>query len=248
MNLTRRAILGWAAILFGVAMAVAVVVSTRPPSPAGDVASIESVLRPEPALPSTAPPSQVSTEDPVAAAQNPVPLWQPNEVSVLGETEIQTPRAPVGLTINKLGVDAPVEAYGVDPTSGQMDVPYNVEDVAWYEHGPSPGQPGSAVLAAHVDLYRQGPGVFFNLQNLEPGDRIGVDFDDGSTLGFEVVARDRYDKQELPLDVIFSRSGPPVLTLVTCGGGFDSSTSSYDSNVVVYAVPIPPEGSEGMAQ
>jgi hypothetical protein len=72
---------------------------------------------------------------------------------------------------------------------------------------------------------------------LEEGDRVAVSYDDGSETGFRVVARVTYDKDELPLDVIFSREGPPVLTLITCGGGFNTNIGSYDSNVVVYAVP-----------
>ncbi len=119
-----------------------------------------------------------------------------------------------------------------------MDVPSNVQDVAWYQFGPSPGQAGSAVLAAHVDLASQGAGVFFNLRDLEPGDIVEVDYDDGSRQTFRVEARVRYDKGEIPLDVIFATDGPPVLTLITCGGGFNPSIESYDSNVVVYAYPI----------
>lgn len=53
-----------------------------------------------------------------------------------------------------------------------------------------------------------------------------------------MVARANHLKTELLLDAIFSREGDPVLTLVACGGGFSRSTGSYDSNVVVYAVPV----------
>lgn len=165
-----------------------------------------------------------------------VPLWQPNSGSRLG-TDPQDP-APTMLTIDSLGINAPIGPYGVDASTGQMEVPANVTEVAWYRHGPAPGQPGSAVLAAHVDLEGQGPGVFFDLGQLEPGDDIEVQFSDGTSMRFSVVARQTYQKEELPLRVVFSRAGDPVLTLVTCGGGFDSSASRYDSNVVIYATPI----------
>ena len=112
---------------------------------------------------------------------------------------------------------------------------HNVRDVAWYKYGTAPGRPGSAVFAAHVDLAGQGPGVFFHLDDLEPGDALYVDLDDGTGLIYTVEARTTYSKGSLPLDAIFSGEGPAMLTLVTCGGGFDSSTSRYDSNVVVYA-------------
>lgn len=166
----------------------------------------------------------------------PVATWAINEKTDLSELQTAQAPAPSHVTIDALDVDAPVGAYGVDD-AGLMDVPDNVTEVAWYRHGPSPGEAGSAVLAAHVDLRGQGPGVFFELDQLSIGDRIVVSYRDGSSLDFRVVAHSIYRKDELPLDAIFSRTGSPVLTLVTCGGVFSQTTSSYDSNVVVYAVP-----------
>ena len=191
----------------------------------GDVTSVEAALRPSPttttepptATPSAAPEATTSTEQTVPVVQQISP--------------------PTGLRIKGLDVDAPVDAYGVDANTGQMDVPDNTTDVGWYKFGPLPGESGSAVLAAHVDLAGSGPGVFFDLDTLEAGDPVVVLHEDGTESPFRVVARVTYDKQELPLDVIFSREGPPVLTLITCGGAFNSNISRYDSNVVVYAVP-----------
>ena len=37
--------------------------------------------------------------------------------------------------------------------------------VAWYRYGPTPGAPGSAVLAGHVDWHGV-PGIFFHLSEL----------------------------------------------------------------------------------
>jgi Sortase domain len=206
----------------------------------GDVAAVEQSLR------SPAPPTTEESE-PVATLPEPAPnddelgkprpLWQPNAESLLIASPGSTFPSPVTLRIPDLKVDAPIEAYGVNSRTRQMDVPHNVTDVAWYRFGPTPGQAGSAVLAAHVDLEGQGPGVFFRLGDLEAGDLIEVLYDDGSELAFEVQARALYPKEELPLDAIFSKEGPPVLTLITCGGGFDRDVARYDSNVVVYATP-----------
>jgi LPXTG-site transpeptidase (sortase) family protein len=140
-----------------------------------------------------------------------------------------------------------VGAYGVDD-NGQMDVPDNVIEVGWYKFGPSPGEPGSAVLAAHVDLAGPGRGLFYDLGQVEVGDTVVVTYEDGDERSFQVVARSTYPKSELPLDVIFSRSGDPVLTLVTCGGGFSRSTGRYDSNVVVFAIPSDGDESPPVSQ
>lgn len=206
---------------------------TRPDAVLGDVAAVESALRdtdsavlpgdvdPGGSVPTVAPDltddgSTATTVPPLGAAPD-------------GQ--------PVGLRIEAIDVEAPIAAFGVDRRTGDMAVPSNVTDVAWYEYGPRPGDGGSAVLAAHVDLASQGPGVFFDLSKLEPGDRIVVEYGGGEEVAFRVTARVVYDKDEIPLDVIFSREGPPVLTLITCGGGFNRQVQSYDSNVVVYATP-----------
>lgn len=195
----------------------------------------------------TSTPTPIATPgptEPEATTTTQIPLWQDAIATTGPGSGIEDGPAPVGLRIERLRVDSPVQPYGVNTRSGQMDVPRNVTEVAWYKHGPSPGQPGSAVLAAHVDLSDQGPGVFFNLNKLQPGDQVWVVYDDGTEASFTVSARQVYNKADLPVNAIFSRSGPAVLTLITCGGGFSESAQSYDSNVVVYAVPsdgVPPD-------
>ena len=162
----------------------------------------------------------------------------PVSPGVLPDLPEDDPILPVGLRLSSINVDAPVVPTGVNQRTGQMAVPSNVRDVAWYEFGSVPGERGSAVLAAHVDLASQGPGVFFNLRTVDEGDIVEVEFSDGTVSVFKVEARTVYQKDELPLETIFAREGAPVLTLITCGGGFSESSGSYDSNVVVYAVPI----------
>ena len=228
MAITRRT-LGIGLLAVGLALVAVVAVSVLDnDSTSGDVTAIESTLRPaqpgpvQLGPPPTTTPPQVDDETPSEDTSESPPVTVAN---------------PVGLRIDTLGVDAPIDEYGVNQSTGQMAVPDNVTDVGWYRFGPSPGESGSAVLAAHVDLAGSGPGVFFDLDELEEGDQIVVVHDDGTEAPFRVVARTTYEKEELPLDVIFSREGPPVLTLVTCGGGFNRNISRYDSNVVVYAVP-----------
>jgi hypothetical protein len=46
-----------------------------------------------------------------------------------------------------------------------------------------------------------------------------------------------YPKSSLPVGELFRRGGPPVLTIVTCGGHFDPRARSYADNVTVVAVP-----------
>lgn len=147
---------------------------------------------------------------------------------------------PIGVAIAAIGINAPIVGLGVMPDTRQMEVPENVDEVGWYRHGPSPGRPGSSVLAAHVDMYGEGPGVFFHLDRITRGDRIEVVFDDETTMTFVVTATERVPKGGLDIDSIFASDGQPLLRLVTCGGGFNRTIRSYDDNVVVTAQPEDP--------
>lgn len=214
------------------AVAAVAVLFFAPAVTVGDPSSVEAQLRSPTWQPAVATIEPLTDTDHDGGG-SPVA----NTVQLLEELANPSPALPVRLRVDALGVDAPIDPYGVD-ASGEMDVPANVSDVGWYRFGPVPGERGSAVLAAHVDLAGQGPGVFFGLHSIEPGDRLMITFSDGSEQWFVTTARTTYEKEDLPLDAIFSRAGNPVLTLITCGGGFNRTIQRYDSNVVVYAVPI----------
>jgi sortase (surface protein transpeptidase) len=146
--------------------------------------------------------------------------------------------APSRLTVPALGVDAAVDAVGVDP-DGQMTIPAEVDRVGWYRFGPVPGGGGSAVIAGHVDSRTQGLGAMAPLRETAVGDEVQVTDAAGATTRWRVVSRELISKQVLPLDRLFSRDGPPRLTLITCGGPFLPEFGSYRDNVVVVAEPIP---------
>jgi sortase (surface protein transpeptidase) len=141
---------------------------------------------------------------------------------------------PERLRIDAIGVDAPILPVGV--AGGTTEVPADVDEVGWYRFGGRPGVSGPTLLLAHVSSGTQGPGAFFRLQELAPGDNVIVEMRDGSSSGFRVIARRLYAKEALP-DHLFSRTGPAMLALVTCGGRFSEATGRYEDNVVVYAVP-----------
>lgn len=145
---------------------------------------------------------------------------------------------PVSLAVPALGVEAPVDPVGVEP-DGSMTIPGDGGRVGWYRFGPAPGAPsGSAVLAGHVDTRAGGPGALFRLAELQPGAELVVTSADGAAHRYRVVARETIVKQELPTERLFSRDGPPVLTVITCGGPFRPELRSYRDNVVVVAEPV----------
>jgi sortase (surface protein transpeptidase) len=146
--------------------------------------------------------------------------------------------APARLLIPSLGIDSAVIAEGVE-TTGEMALPEDISQVGWYRYSVAPGSAaGSTVLAGHVDSAVQGEGAMFRLRQAEVGAIVSVLSIDGSQRDYRVVARELFGKSSVPLEDLFARDGQPRLTLITCGGQFDAPTRSYESNIVVTAVPV----------
>src|SRR3989344_5825214 len=74
------------------------------------------------------------------------------------------PVQPSRLLIPSIGVDAHIQSVGLSwRGNGDMGVPTNFTDVAWYNQGPLPGMPGSAVIDGHMDGKNVAQAVFYNL-------------------------------------------------------------------------------------
>jgi sortase (surface protein transpeptidase) len=139
---------------------------------------------------------------------------------------------PVRVVIPAIDVDADLVAVGLNPDES-MEVP-DFGEAGWYEPGPRPGEPGPAVIAAHVDS-DAGPDVFFRLRDLAPGDEITVEHADGARSTFTVRDAEQQHKDDLPVQRIWNDTDATVLRLITCGGEFNEQRRSYESNVIVYA-------------
>jgi len=213
-----------ATAVLGVALAVAAPttwVLTRPAATAG--APVQQSLG--------------APSSPEAASAEPGDLFTVTARPAAPATAEQRP-VPVRLTVPERGVDAVIDAVGVQP-DGQMTLPADVDRVGWYRFGPEPGADGSAVIAGHVDDRVQGLGAMAPLREAEVGDEIVVTGSAGTATRWRVVSRELIQKQALPLERLFARGGPPRLTLITCGGPFLPEIGSYRDNVVVVAEPLP---------
>ena len=181
-------------------------------------------------------PSAAAALPTVAAGSGLVPPTLKTYGAKLSERRLPAARVPVHLRVAAIGVDQAVTAVGV-AADGQLDVPDDAASVSWYRFGSGPTEPGSTVLAGHVD-YGGRQGVFWRLDEVAVGQRIEVTSAAGVD-AFVVTSTRRYAKTALPVDDLFGRQGTSRLILITCGGSFDRSVSSYRDNVVVTAQPIP---------
>ncbi len=155
---------------------------------------------------------------------------------------------PTGLRmiIPKIGVNAPVNVRVVGP-DGAMATPNGKDDVVWYDFqnfgglGGFPGISGfggsNALFSGHVDYHPHYTAVFWYLNELVQGDEIDVQLLDGSYVRYAVDwtqwigDTDSFTQYAL-------KDGSEELTIVTCGGTFNSDTRNYDHRLVVRATRI----------
>jgi Sortase domain len=141
---------------------------------------------------------------------------------------------PVALDVPSIGVHVTGLVDLGLTQAGAMAVPKDAVTAGWYDLGPVPGEPGPAVIAAHVN-YAKVAGVFARLHEVAVGDTATVARADGSTARFTVYRVEHFPKSAFPTAEVYGNTDGPELRLVTCGGEFDPAAHSYKDNVVVFA-------------
>lgn len=143
---------------------------------------------------------------------------------------------PTKLRIPRIDVDTDVTKVG-RASSDQIGVPKgkHINDAAWFDESPTPGQYGASVIVGHIDT-DNGKSVFFRLGELRHGNKIHITRKDGKKVTYVVdKARSYPDRKELPTTKFLGgdvdKSG---LRLVTCTD-FDHKTGHYRGNTIIYA-------------
>ncbi len=179
------------------------------------------LLDPEQSAP---PPSLASQHrtDPGAVYDRPLgtaPTSTASPVPVLAAPPVEPPLRDEAyrLIIDRIGVNAGVFTFGVD-ANRVPEVPLNATDVAWYNFSARPGTGSNAVFAGHVTW--GGPAVFYDLDSLEPGDKIVLRGDDGTELGYVVSETFLVDATDPNSLAVMSATSNDVITIITCGGSF----------------------------
>jgi LPXTG-site transpeptidase (sortase) family protein len=178
--------------------------------------------------------SDILTPAPTPAIATTTPSPTPKPLPPFGDEAYS-------MVIDKIGVDAPVETFGLDdqqvpeiPTG-----PNAAQVVAWYNFSAKPGTGSNAVFAGHVTWY--GAAVFYSLTDLSLGDEIRLKGADGTELTykvsniFQVLSTDPNAR-----DVMF---GTPqdIMTIITCDGVFTKDPNNhvtggdYDHRLVIRA-------------
>lgn len=168
--------------------------------------------------------------------------------AVLGA--VSAPNSPLvgqkyNLVIEKIGVNAPVGVYGVDEEQ-VPEVPYDPWTVAWYNFSAEPGAGSNAVFAGHVTW--NGDAVFRRLGELQNGDRIIIQGENGAQLVYAVFHTELIDPTDDAARNWMFPTDYDVVTLITCGGTRRENDdpifgAEYDKRQVVRAALVRDDGS-----
>lgn len=141
---------------------------------------------------------------------------------------------PARLLIPSLEIDTTfTTSVGVDER-GEMAVPSDFNQVAWYHFSPAPGAVGPAVVIGHVNSYL-GPAVFDRLSSVESGALVIVETEAGRRHTFKVTAVEDFTQTDFPTRLVYGDLSYPGLRLVTCSGVFDETGDRFTHNTVVFA-------------
>lgn len=195
-----------------------------PPQPDTNQAQVAAPA-PAASQPDAAPDAGTPTPPVSAPAAAPAPDFGP----ILG------PSAPVALRIPSIKVTTKgLVELGLD-TKGQLEAPKDPDQAGWYAGGPTPGEFGPSVIAAHVDSHL-GPALFYDLGAAKKGAKVIIDRADGTTATFVIDRVARYPKAKFPTSTVYGDTVRRAeLRLITCGGAFDRTSGHYVDNIVAYA-------------
>lgn len=210
-----------------------------------------------PATPGPSP--TVAPRSPSAPAAPPVPSALPPLVDPALDLLAGPVAVPLQLLIPALDVSASVLGVGLtadyvmDAPKGPIDDPI-WQSAYWYRGSGSPGDSGTAVIAAHVNDPLSRPAIFARLTELVPGDSIILrDSRTGRDLRYVVTRTALYSLAESADPAVLAQiygpgpaaglgpqpspDGLAYLTLITCAGSIVNG--EFDHHVVVFATLSP---------
>lgn len=141
---------------------------------------------------------------------------------------------PRQIELPSVGASGCIQRVGV-AADNAIAVPTNIHLAGWYVGSAIPGQPGVSIVDGHV-LGRYNDAIFARLGELQPDEKIRIQFGDKTWKEFSVVSVDSYSVKQASEEQY--KALPDVdkqLTLVTCGGTFDRLSQTYDRRVIVRA-------------
>lgn len=161
------------------------------------------------------------------------PFERPDVLSPADNPYVDT--RPIRLLIGSIHLDARIEQRGLT-RSHALDTALDYHNVAWYDLGPKPGDPGNALINGHVNWWT-GNAVFTYLSRVRRGDLIQVVRRDGSSVQFRVTGKTIVNANAR-VAWLFAPSNASTLTLITCAGPWDVLARTDTERLLVSAALV----------
>ena len=194
------------------------------------------------------PPLPVPLEPEPPPETEPSPEAEPGDIP---ESQTVTAREailtslPVRMRIPALSLDYEVRETGAD-AKGTMQIVPALEVISWFGRSAIPGNEGNAIFGGH-NTWGGVRSRIFNLDELEIGDEMEIDYADGTTGRFLLESVFVYELRTAPAHLIMDTRGDARATLITCKWPFNTVTGTSDNRIVaifkeegVFVIPDPP--------
>jgi len=152
---------------------------------------------------------------------------------------------PVWMRIPALNLDAPIEDTDPDPMY-TMEIADSASTISWLRESPIPGNDGNALMGGH-NKWRGEIGQLMYLDTLTVGDKMEIEYADGSSLNFMLESVFVYALDTAPAHLILDLSGDARVTIITCKDPFNPAIGTSDYRIVaifkeesVFVIPDPP--------
>lgn len=127
-----------------------------------------------------------------------------------------------------------IQSVGIDQNTA-IAVPSNVHLAGWYINSVRPGELGVSLIDGHISG-RYSDAIFTGLDKIQPGQVIRIQFGDMSWKEFSVRQKEiRSANETAEVMMQQTQAISRQLTLISCGGRFNTSTQQYEDRVIVRA-------------
>ena len=195
--------------------------------------------------------------DPPPPTQPPPATQPPTEPETEADEETQPPTEPetdppriitahpVRMIIPVLELDYEIQMTISDERGNMQIAPY-LDIVSWFDRGAIPGNDGNAIFGSH-NIWRGVRSQVYDLDKMEVGDEMIIEYDDGTSIIFNLESVFVYPLARAPAHLIMEVNTEPRVTLITCKPPFNPSTGTSDNRIVaifrediVFVIPDPP--------
>jgi len=127
-----------------------------------------------------------------------------------------------------------IEDVGVEE-DGFLGVPSGWFTAGWYKDSARAGEQGNIVLDGHYDTNTGAPGAFWELKDLQIGDKVLLTDALGRKFEYAVTQKSYIAITDPERAKVFDSTQAKELTLITCGGVWDYASGTYNKRLVIKA-------------